>query len=76
MRHICPGDANARTTASIEAGCCLLAEPPLAIIQLQSSREDTVACEHCLLPLRTGAGNSWRVPVPAPWNVAVLQTRI
>ncbi|CAK8991329.1 Histone-lysine N-methyltransferase SMYD1 (SET and MYND domain-containing protein 1) [Durusdinium trenchii] len=41
-----------RTTASIEAGCCLLAEPPLAIIQLQSSREDTVACEHCLLPLR------------------------
>ena len=47
-----------RTSASIEAGCCLLAEPPLVIIQLQSSREETLACERCLFPLRPGTAAS------------------
>eukprot|EP00434_Breviolum_minutum_P033373 symbB.v1.2.029529.t3/scaffold3233.1/size60571/5 len=40
-----------RTNAFIDAECCLLAEPPLVMIQLASSKRETSACEHCLNPL-------------------------
>lgn len=38
-----------RTNAFIDAECCLLAEPPLVMIQLASSKRETSACEHCSL---------------------------
>lgn len=42
-----------RALAPIESGCCLLAESPAALLQLQNSKMELLACQQCLCPLST-----------------------
>eukprot|EP00439_Symbiodinium_sp_Y106_P084905 s905_g26.t5 len=42
-----------RALAPVESGCCLLAESPVAVLQLQKSKTELLACQQCLCPLST-----------------------
>ncbi|CAE6971413.1 Smyd3 [Symbiodinium sp. CCMP2592] len=45
--------AGVEALAAVESGCCLLAESPVAVLQLQNSKTELPACQQCLCPLST-----------------------
>ncbi|CAE8600659.1 unnamed protein product, partial [Polarella glacialis] len=51
VEELCGRGYGLVATSAVEAGCCLLAEAPVVLVQTCRSRSMTAACARCLCPL-------------------------